>query len=165
MRKQNIVKYTPIGVIHSPLKRSVGSPIQSGVGLSVKGRLEVFHPYIRGMAGLSGFSHLILIYDFHLAKTRPLVVRPFLDDKHLYGVFSTRAPARPNSIGISVVGVRSVRGRNIFVQDLDVIDGTPLLDIKPYVPSFDRRQTKRIGWYSGRVQKLRNCKADDRFDR
>jgi tRNA-Thr(GGU) m(6)t(6)A37 methyltransferase TsaA len=152
-------------VIHSPLKESAGSPIQSASAKNVKGRIEVFPPYVRGLRDVAGFSHLILIYDFHMARKFSLTVRPFLDNKNDRGIFSTRSPARPNPIGISTVRIKSIRGGSIFVQDLDMIDGTPLLDIKPYVPAFDHREVKRIGWYAGRLYKLTSIKADNRFSR
>lgn len=159
------INYAPIGIIHSPLKQSAGSPIQAATSGGIKGRLEIFPRFLRGLNGLSDFSHLILIYDFHLSKRPSMTVRPYLDSKHDHGVFSTRSPSRPNSIGISVVRVRGIRGNNIFVQDVDVIDGTPLLDIKPYVPAFDHRKVRRIGWYAGRLRKLSTTKADDRFSK
>ncbi len=90
--------------------------------------------------------------------------RPFLDVKQ-YGIFSTRAPVRPNPIGISVVTLRSVRGGRLYVQDLDVVEGTPLLDIKPYVPEFDSRPAEQVGWYATRLERLPRVRADGRFTR
>jgi tRNA-Thr(GGU) m(6)t(6)A37 methyltransferase TsaA len=160
------VRYTPIGVIHSPLKESAGAPIQSVSANHVKGIVEVFPSYARGLKDIAGFSHLILIYHFHMARKQvSLVVRPYLDSEGQHGVFSTRAPARPNSIGISTVRLERIKGRNIYVKDVDIVDGTPLLDIKPYVPRFDYRRAKRIGWYAGKIHRLDNTKADSRFAR
>jgi len=158
------LSYAPIGVIHSPLRGPAGAPIQSVSGRSVSGTVEVFPPYARGLRGLAGFSHLILIYHFHLADKSSLTVIPFLDNKE-HGIFSTRAPVRPNPIGTSIVRLRGVRGRRLYVQDLDVLDGTPLLDIKPYVPRFDSRRAQRIGWYAKRIGKLNQTRADNRFTR
>jgi tRNA-Thr(GGU) m(6)t(6)A37 methyltransferase TsaA len=117
-----------------------------------------------GLKDLGGFSHLILIYHFHLARKASLIVRPYLDKKK-HGVFATRSPVRPNPVGISIVRLREVRGGVILVQDLDVVDGTPLLDIKPYVPHFDVRSVQRIGWYEGNIRKLHGTRADARFTR
>jgi len=117
-----------------------------------------------GLKDLNGFSHIILIYHFHLARRTSLTVKPFLDNME-HGIFATRAPVRPNPIGISVVRLRKIRGTTIWVQDIDVLDGTPLLDIKPYVPQFDIRRTKRIGWYKHSIHRLNRTVADERFTR
>ena len=128
--------------------------------------IEIFPSYIRGLDGLSEFSHLILIYRFHKArKSKSLLVRPYLDGSKDHGVFATRSPARPSLLGISIVRQFGVRGGKIRVADIDVIDGTPLLDIKPYVPQFDSRSTEKIGWYAGKLQKLNHTVADDRFSK
>ena len=158
------MKYTPIGVIHSPLKNPVGAPIQSVSAESVKGTVEVFPRFAGGLRDVAGFSNLILLYHFHMSRKFTLTVVPFLDDAE-HGVFSTRVPARPNPIGMSVVRVLSIRGRMIHVRCLDVIDRTPLLDIKPYVPSFDSMRADRVGWYAGHVEQPRLVftKADGRF--
>ena len=159
----NPVQYVPIGVVHSPLKDPVGAPIQSVSARRLRGTVEVFGPYAGGLRDLAGFSHLILLYHFHLARKRaPLVVKPFLDDIE-HGVFSTRAPARPNPIGISTVRLERIDGATLHVRDLDIVDGTPLLDIKPYVPAFDSRSVRRIGWYAGRISRLHDVRADGRF--
>jgi len=115
-----------------------------------------------GLKDIEGFSHLILIYSFHRSKNYSLLVKPFLDDA-LRGVFATRAPKRPNPIGISVVRLRKVEGRILHVEDLDILNGTPLLDIKPYVPEIDAFQTKRVGWLSKKTKRFRSARSDKRF--
>lgn len=156
------VKYNPIGIIHSPLRSASGAPLQSVSAKRLKGTVEIFPRYVLGLKDIRGFSHLILIYHFHLARNASLIVRPYLDKKE-HGIFATRAPVRPNPIGISVVRLRKVRDGVIWVQDLDVVDGTPLLDIKPYVPQFDVRRVQRTGWYEGNMSKLHGTRADARF--
>ena len=158
------VIYHPIGVIHSPLKTPVGAPLQSASGKLLKGTVEVFPEYVPGLKDLAGFSHLILISHLHLSGRPSLTVRPYLD-KMERGVFATRAPARPNPIGISVVRLRRIRGGTIFIQDLDLIDGTPILDIKPYVPQVDTRRTQKIGWLTRNISRLHKTKSDARFAR
>ncbi len=112
---------------------------------------------------LDGFSHLILLYHFHLIKADcPLMVKPFLDDQ-LHGVFATRSPARPKKIGISVVILTKIENNILHIQDVDIIDGTPLIDIKPFVPEFDCRKTAKIGWFTGKIGKLGITKDDGRF--
>jgi tRNA-Thr(GGU) m(6)t(6)A37 methyltransferase TsaA len=158
------IRYNPIGTIHSPLKKSSKAPIQPVCASHTEGTVEVFPRYAPGLKGLSGFSHIFLIYHFHLARRTSLTVKPFLDNIE-HGVFATRAPVRPNPIGISVVRLRKIRGTTIWVQDLDVLDGTPLLDIKPYVPQFDARRATRIGWFKHSIHKLNRTFADERFTR
>jgi tRNA (adenine37-N6)-methyltransferase len=156
------VIYRPIGIIRSPFKDIKGMPIQPTGALGISGTVEIESSYKDGLKDIEGFSHIILIYQLHLSKRYSLKVKPFLDN-HLHGVFSTRAPNRPNSIGISVVRLVKVEGRTLHIADVDIVDGTPLLDIKPYVPEFDTRKVERIGWLSKRVDKVHKKKADNRF--
>jgi len=156
------VVYVPIGVVRSPFKTMAGTPIQPISAKGVRGQIELCEEFVAGVKDLDGFSYIILIYHFHLAKGFDLEVKPFLDSEHR-GVFATRAPKRPNPIGISVVKLVGVDGRCLTIEDVDVLDGTPLLDVKPYVPHFDSRQTGEIGWLSGSVRNAEQSKADDRF--
>jgi len=156
------IAYRPIGTIRSPFKDVEGMPIQPAGAIGIAGTVELEPEYAEGLRDLDGFSHILLVYHFHLAKGYSLKVRPFLDDNHR-GVFSTRAPRRPNPIGISAVRLVRVEGNILHIQDVDVVDGTPLLDIKPYVPEFDSRRAERIGWLSERVGKAHEVKADKRF--
>jgi tRNA-Thr(GGU) m(6)t(6)A37 methyltransferase TsaA len=157
-----IVSYKPIGVIHSPYKDVVGMPIQPAGAEGVTGTVEIAPEYAAGLKDIEGFSHIFLIYHFHLSEGYSLEVKPFLDDK-LHGVFATRVPKRPNAIGISVVKLVKVEGRVIHIADVDIVDGTPLLDLKPYVPEFDVRRTERIGWFSKTKRSVRDVRADERF--
>jgi tRNA-Thr(GGU) m(6)t(6)A37 methyltransferase TsaA len=156
------IEYEPIGVIHSPFQTTEGMPVQPSGATGVQGTVELFPKFSPGLRDLDGFSHIILIYHFHRSSGYSLLVIPFLDSVER-GVFATRAPRRPNSIGLSVVRLVRVEGDTLHVEDIDILDGTPLLDIKPYVPEFDRNLGDRVGWLEhvrDRVQKLR---ADDRF--
>ncbi len=154
--------YTPIGVIHSPFKEPRGVPIQPAAARGVRGTVEVFSEYVEGLKDLDGFSHIILIYHFHLARKKSLLVTPFLDNEQ-NGVFATRAPSRPNPIGLSVVRLLKVEGSILEVENVDIVDGTPLLDIKPYVPEFDHFKVERCGWLEKRVCKLESKRDDGRF--
>jgi len=156
------IKYKPIGIIHSPFKEPKGTPIQPAGAQGVKGTVEIFPEYVEGLKDLEGFSHIILIYHFHLARRGTLKVKPYMDNK-LRGVFATRAPSRPNPIGVSIVRLIEIKGNILHIQDVDIIDGTPLLDIKPYVPEFDVRNVEKIGWLEKRVKKLHITKDDGRF--
>ena len=156
------ITYKPIGVIRTPFKSPVGVPIQPSAGRGIKGLVEVFPEYAEGLKDLEGFSHIILIYHFHLVKKSSLRVVPYMDDE-LRGVFATRAPARPNPIGISVVKLVKIEKNRLYIEDIDIVDGTPLLDIKPYVPEFDYRPKVRIGWLEKRIKKLKEMRDDGRF--
>ncbi len=156
------IKYTQIGIIHSPFKKPQGTPIQSIASHNNDGTIEVFQEYCQGLEDLIDFSHLILVYDFHLSKKPSLLVKPFMDSQ-THGVFSTRAPNRPNPIGISVVKLIKIEKNILYIKELDIVDGTPLLDIKPYVPEFDNRDTTKIGWLQKNIKKLPSKKDDGRF--
>ena len=156
------IKYQPIGVIHSPFKEVEGVPIQPTGAQGVKGSIEVFPEYCAGLKDVEGFSHIILVYHFHLCKGYSLLVKPFMD-KEPRGVFAMRGPARPNPIGISTVRLLSLVGCTLHIEEVDIVDGTPLLDIKPYVPDFDWRRAERIGWLSEKSKNVRQKRSDDRF--
>lgn len=156
------IEYHPIGAIHSPFDDIENMPIQPTGAVGVKGQVEIYDPYVDGLQDLDGFSHLILLYHFHRSRGYRLTVTPFLDDA-VHGLFSTRAPKRPNGIGLSIVRLLAVHGARIEVADVDVLDGTPLLDIKPYVPQFDARDDVAIGWMEGRLKPLGRIRSDARF--
>lgn len=154
--------YKPIGIIHSPFKDIEGMPIQPSGGKGIDGTIEINQEYIDGLKDIEGFSHIILIYHFHMSKGYSLHVKPFMDDT-LRGVFATRSPKRPNPIGMSVVKLKKIENFTIYIENIDILDGTPLLDIKPYVPEFDPLEKLKIGWLSQNINKVYNVKSDDRF--
>ncbi|HZX09793.1 MAG TPA: tRNA (N6-threonylcarbamoyladenosine(37)-N6)-methyltransferase TrmO [Acidobacteriota bacterium] len=157
-----MIEFKPIGIIHSPFKDPRGMPIQPSGAVGVKGTVEVFDQYQAGLKDLDGFSHIILLYYFHLAKGFKLQVVPFMDSKPR-GLFSTRAPKRPNPIGLSVVQLNEVKDGVLFIQNVDILDQTPLLDIKPYVPVFDKQAKIRTGWLENTKKAVFKKKSDDRF--
>jgi tRNA-Thr(GGU) m(6)t(6)A37 methyltransferase TsaA len=128
----------------------------------VRGRIVINCEYVKGLKDLSGFSHIILLYHFHRCTTCSLEVIPFLDTVHR-GVFSTRSPQRPNKIGMSCVRLISVEDNVLTIEDVDVLDGTPLLDIKPYVPKCDSVEGAGTGWLEDTIQKVEQMKSDERF--
>jgi tRNA-Thr(GGU) m(6)t(6)A37 methyltransferase TsaA len=138
----------PIGVIHTPFTDKAQTPIQSSRSQAI-GQVEVDLEFAAGLQDLEGLSHLILLYVFLQSMGYALQVKPFLDDQ-LHGLFATRYPARPNPIGLSVVRLLARRGNQLEIEGVDMLDGTPLLDIKPYVPEFDVRTDTRTGWYENR---------------
>lgn len=152
----------PIGVIRTPFTSLEGMPIQPTGAKGIKGTIELFEEYRPGLKDLEGFSHIILIYCFHRADGFKLHVVPFLDSQPR-GLFSTRAPKRPNPIGLSVVQLDGIENNVLHVRDVDILDGTPLLDIKPYVPEFDAPAETRTGWLEKAGKGVSNRKSDDRF--
>ena len=140
------VTLRPIGVIRSPHSKAKATPIQPVYARGVSGRAEILPEYADGLRDLEGFSHIVLIYWFHQAPAPRLIVTPFLEDA-THGVFATRAPCRPNPIGFSVVRLVRREANVLHLEDVDILDGTPLLDIKPYVTRFDYREDARCGWH------------------
>ena len=158
----NAIVYQPIGVIASPHLSREGMPIQASGARGIRGRINLFPAYGEGLKDLDGFSHIILLYHFHRTRETALVVTPFLDDKPR-GVFATRSPNHPNAIGISVVRLLAVENLRLRIEDVDILDGTPLLDIKPYVPAFDHRTPERVGWLEEAQRSATGCRSDERF--
>ena len=156
------IRYRPIGTIHSPHTDVQGMPIQPTGAIGIRGRVEILAEYAPGLKDLDGFSHIILIYHFHQAGPPQLTVVPFMDAEPR-GLFATRAPRRPNPIGLSVVRLLGVEGTTLQVEDIDVLDGTPLLDLKPYVPQFDQPPAARAGWLDATGNQVHTRRSDDRF--
>ena len=139
-------------------------PIQPAGAKGTTGTVEVLPEFCAGLEDIEGFSHIILVYHFHLSAKHSLKARPFLDEK-ARGVFAMRGPSRPNAIGISAVRLVKVEGCVLHIEDVDIVDGTPLLDIKPYVPDFDWRSAERTGWLDSKSQNAHRQRSDGRFDR
>jgi tRNA (adenine37-N6)-methyltransferase len=160
----NEITYKPIGTIHSPFKDLEGMPIQPIGAKGVEGEIHLDEKYEEGLNDLEGFSHIILIYHLHLSKGYSLKVKPFLDTVKR-GIFATRAPKRPNAIGMSVVCLDKIEGSKLYISNVDIVDGTPLLDIKPYIPNFDKCKGEelRIGWFEDKHEDANHKKSDDRF--
>lgn len=160
----NQITYTPIGFIRSPFREPIGTPLQAVGARGVRGVIKLDPLYAAGLQDIEGFSHLTILYHLHRCRGYALQVTPFLDDQ-IHGVFATRAPARPNAIGMSVVRLVSVdaAGCTLTIKDVDMVDGTPLLDIKPYIPAFDDRMARSIGWYDKHVGNDTAICADGRF--
>jgi len=141
----NILAFTPIGIVHSPHQHAADTPIQPVFAAGCRGRAEIFPEFAEGLRDLEGFSHIYLIYHLHQAPPAKLLVKPFLQDVE-HGVFATRSPARPNPIGLSIVKLERREGNILYLDGLDILDGTPLLDIKPYCARFDCIPNTRNGW-------------------
>ena len=157
-----VIEYRPIGIIHSPHKKPQGSPIQPTAARGIEGEIDIFPEFAEGLEDLTGFSHIFIIYHCHLSKAYSLRVKPFLDNNQR-GLFATRAPARPNPIGISVVRLVKIEKGHLDILNVDVVDGTPLLDIKPYVPAFDVHTVDKIGWIEDKTGKIKETVDDGRF--
>jgi len=156
------IAYKPIGILHSPFKDPVGTPIQPSAVAGISATVEIFPEYEEGLKDLEGFSHIILLYHFHLSKPYKLTVKPFMDENY-HGAFATRSPSRPNPIGISTVRLLKIEKNVLYIQNVDILDETPVLDIKPYVPEFDRNEEIKIGWLENNIHKLGWTRDDGRF--
>jgi tRNA-Thr(GGU) m(6)t(6)A37 methyltransferase TsaA len=156
------ISYRPIGVIHSPFTDIGGMPIQPTGASGIQGTVEVFPEFTEGLKDLEGFSHIILLYHFHRVQEVKLVVTPFMDFQPR-GVFATRAPKRPNPIGLSIVKLLGIEQNTLHIENVDILDGTPLLDIKPYVPEFDHHPADRVGWLEQAKGRVQSKKSDGRF--
>ncbi|MBN2220735.1 MAG: tRNA (N6-threonylcarbamoyladenosine(37)-N6)-methyltransferase TrmO [Vallitaleaceae bacterium] len=143
MEKSITIK--PIGIINTPYKEPKGIPIQGTFKKHIKGKAEIFPAYQAGLKDIEGFSHLILIYHFDRSKKEQLLSKPFLEDQE-HGIFAIRSPHRPNHIGFSIVKLEKIVKNIITFSEVDILDGTPLLDIKPYVKHFDNRKNVKNGW-------------------
>jgi len=158
----NDVSYKFIGIIKTPFNSKEGMPIQPTGAKGIKGFIEINPEFVEGLKDLDGFSHIILIYHFHKVSNYELTVKPFMDDQ-MHGVLSTRAPKRPNPIGLSVVKLIKLEGNILHVENIDVLNGTPLLDIKPLIPDVDFAEVDKLGWLEGKSNKMGDKKADNRF--
>lgn len=154
------IAYQPIGIVHSPFTQVEGTPIQPSRAQQAQGWVEVFAEYTEGLADLEGFSHIVLLCHLHHAQQYRLKVIPFLDTEQR-GVFATRAPLRPNPIGLSIVRLCGIEANHLRVAAIDFLEGTPVLDIKPYVGEFDDRLGARFGWLE--TARRQTDIADDRF--
>ncbi len=158
------IELESIGTIRTKFKEIEGMPIQPAGAKGIEGKLEIKDKFADGLKDLDGFSHIHIIYLLHKVEGYMLEVKPFMDN-NTHGVFATRSPKRPNRIGMSVVKVKKVKGNTVYVENIDVLDETPLLDIKPYVPQLyeDTIDELRIGWFEKNHQKAKSQKSDDRF--
>ncbi len=157
------MEVTAIGTIHTPFRQIADMPVQPSGARGVAGRIELLPELAEGLRDLDGFSHIIVLYQFHRVTRSCLTVTPFLDPRPR-GVFATRAPTRPNPIGLSVLALRGIEGSTLLVEGVDMLDGTPLLDIKPYVPEFDRPTEIRTGWLEEAAGQSLTTRSDGRFE-
>ena len=156
------INFTEIGYFTTPFTDIAGMPIQPSGAREVQGTITIHDQFAAGLTDLDGFSHIIVIYHLHQIKGYDLMVKPFLDtEKH--GVFATRSPKRPNPIGLSVMELIRTEGNLLHVANCDVLDKTPVLDIKPYVPDFDSWNVKRMGWFAGKSANATHHRSDTRF--
>jgi tRNA-Thr(GGU) m(6)t(6)A37 methyltransferase TsaA len=156
----NKMELKPIGIIHTPFQQADGTPLQPVKGKGVKGWIELDSAYVEGLKDLYGFERIWLLFWCHRVSDVKLCVKPYMDTA-LRGVFATRAPSRPNNIGLSCVRLISVSGNRLDIEDVDILDGTPLLDIKPYIEKFDRFEVSRCGWTDAVADET--TRADNRF--
>ena len=156
------IMYKPIGYFKTPFKEIKGMPIQSIGADGIEGIIEILPEFRGGLKDLEGFSHVFVLYHLHEIKGYNLLVKPFLDTiKH--GIFATRSPKRPNPIGLSVMRIKGVSETSVFLEGIDVLDQTPVIDIKPYVADFDHCDAERFGWFEGKSGNATHHRSDERF--
>ncbi len=155
------IKFKPIGILHTPFKETTGIPRQAAGAKDVKGELEVFPEYSPGLKDLQDFSHIVIVFNFHKVIAPSLKAHPPWDDKS-HGVFATRSPYRPNPIGVSVVKLESVKDNILHITGIDMADGTPVLDIKPYIPDLNPEGKIRLGWLENKVNGMNKSRSGDR---
>ncbi len=156
------ISFESIGIIQTPFNDIEGMPIQPTGAQGIKGTIEIYDVFVSGLQDLDGFSHIILLYYLHKVQSSALVVKPFLDTKER-GIFSTRAPKRPNPIGFSIVKLKEIQGNILHIENVDILNHTPLIDIKPYLPEFDQHPADRLGWYETVQGKVKTHRSDSRF--
>ena len=157
----NSVKYKPIGIIHSPFKEPTGIPHQAARAPEITGKIEIFDEYIDGLTDLDGFSHIVVIFHLHLVKKGSLKAHPPSDNRE-HGVFATRSPHRPNPIGVSVVRLENIERNILNISGIDMVDGTPILDIKPYISALNPTKAIRTGWLQDKTKGMNKSKSGDR---
>lgn len=158
----NNIIYQPIGIVHSPFKTAQGTPIQPLADCDTEACIEIYNEYLDGLLDLEQFSHIYVLFHLHLAQPKGLRVIPFLDTQ-THGIFATRSPGRPNPIGLSVVKLCRIEGNMLYIKNMDLLDGSPIIDIKPYIPQFDIHQTTQNGWFDKNIHKMNQQKDDGRF--
>jgi tRNA-Thr(GGU) m(6)t(6)A37 methyltransferase TsaA len=156
------ITYRPIGHFQTPHEDVRGMPIQPPGASGVRGSITILPEFQEGLKDIEGFSYLIVLYHLHEICGQELTVTPFLD-KNPHGIFATRSPSRPNPVGLSVLRLLDVKGDTLLLENVDVLDGTPVIDIKPYVPDFDVWPAKRVGWFEGKSGNATTTKSDARF--
>ena len=156
------VVFSPVGVVHSPHKELAGMPVQPPAAADFTGEIELLPEFAEGLLDIDGFSHLMVFYHLHKSAGPLLSATPFLDTKP-HGVFASRIPRRPNPLGFSVVRLLSREGYVLKIGNVDILDGTPVLDIKPYVAEFDAYSDAASGWFAGKLSGISEKRSDDRF--
>ncbi|HJJ64052.1 MAG TPA: tRNA (N6-threonylcarbamoyladenosine(37)-N6)-methyltransferase TrmO [Methanocorpusculum sp.] len=156
------VLFSPVGVVHSPHKELSGMPVQPPCAFGIAGEIEIFPEYSDGLLDIEGFSRIMVFYHLHKSAGPLLSAKPFFDTVP-HGVFASRIPRRPNPIGFSIVRLVSRDDNILRIEDVDILDGTPVLDIKPYVPEFDSYPNESSGWFEGKLDGMSSKRSDDRF--
>jgi len=159
----NNIQFPIIGYIHSPFKELGNIPVQPVYGKGIEGMVEILDEYTSGLKDLEGFNYIYLIFFLHKVKHTKLQVIPFWDNQ-IRGIFSTRAPSRPSHIGLSLVELLKIESNRLYIRDIDILDGTPLLDIKPFIPRIDTRENATSGWLKATDEEISRKLSDNRFD-
>jgi len=162
MTSRQTIEFKPLGVVESRFEQQAGTPIQGKMAPQETACIRVFEEYAAGLKDIEGFSHIYVFFKFDRAAGSQLLVKPYLDTVER-GVFATRSPLRPNPLGMTIVRLDRVEGNCLHISGVDILNGSPVIDIKPYIPDFDQHQPEKIGWYQEKSDKDRLVVADNRF--
>lgn len=155
------ISLKPIGILHTPFQKREGIPRQAVGAREISATIEIFPEYAAGLADLDGFSHIVVLFFMHLIQTEDLIAHPPWDQKP-HGIFSTCSPFRPNHLGVSVVELEKIEGNRLAILGVDMADGSPVLDIKPYVPDLHPKEKIRLGWMDSKIEGMTDSKTGDR---
>ncbi len=161
MNKESI-EFKVLGVVESRFEHQTGTPIQGRLAPEETAVIRIYDEYTAGLKDIDGFSHIYVFFGFNRSDSGKLLVKPYLDTVER-GIFATRSPLRPNPLGMTIVRLERIEGNKLHVSGVDILNGSPVLDIKPYIPAFDYHQPERIGWYQSKEQRDSLVLADDRF--
>lgn len=163
MNTDKYIEFKVIGRVFSRFTEQKGTPIQGRMAPEETAEIEIFAEYAAGIKDLEGFSHIYVFFKFDRTLENKLLVKPYLDTNER-GVFATRSPLRPNPLGMTIVRLDRVEGNRLFVSGVDILNNSPVIDLKPYIPDFDYHQPEKIGWYADNKARAEKVLADDRFE-
>lgn len=162
MQKSEVVTFKSVGFVESRFEQQAGTPIQGRMAPEETGRIVIFEEFAEALKDLEGFSHIYVFFKFDRASEKKLRVKPYLDTVER-GIFATRSPLRPNPLGMTIVRLNRVDGNILEISGVDILNGSPVIDIKPYIPDFDFHNPEKIGWYEKNAERNSLVLADDRF--
>jgi tRNA-Thr(GGU) m(6)t(6)A37 methyltransferase TsaA len=164
MNMTSEIVFKAVGVVESRFEQQAGTPIQGRLAPNETAVIRIFPEFADGLKDLEGFSHIYVFFKFDRASDKKLRVKPYLDTVER-GVFATRSPLRPNPLGMTIVRLDRIDNNNLYISGIDILNNSPVIDIKPYIPDFDHQNPEKIGWYAASAERNQLVLADDRFSK